>query len=139
MKASVLQSAFLIALAASSIGHAANVTVTVKNVANNSGVVRAAICDKNNFLKVCNYKASEKSAREYVVLTFKDVPAGHYALNAYHDENDNNRMDRNLFGMPSEGYAFSRDAKGRSGPPQFEDAAFDVSDDGNDLSVTLNY
>ena len=139
MRASLLKAAVLMALAASSMGHAANVTVTVKNVASNSGVVRGAICDKDTFLKACLHKASEKPAGDNVVLTFKDVPAGQYAFNAYHDENDNNKMDRNLIGIPTEGYAFSRDARGRRGPPQFEDAAFDVKDGANDIAVTLNY
>jgi uncharacterized protein (DUF2141 family) len=90
-------------------------------------------------LNGCGFRASEKATGDSVTLTFKDVPPGHYALNAYHDENDNSKMDRNIIGIPTEGYAFSRDAKGRRGPPSFEDAAFDVKDGNNDVSVTLNY
>jgi uncharacterized protein (DUF2141 family) len=119
--------------------NAANVTVTVKNVASHNGSVRGALCDKDSFLKVCTFRVGEKATGDTVVLNFKDVPPGHYALNAYHDENDNNKMDRNMIGIPTEGYAFSRDAKGHRGPPQFEDAAFDVKEGTNDISVTLNY
>jgi len=118
---------------------AATVSVTVKNVSNQNGAVRGVICDKEHFLKSCAYKASERAAGGNVVLVFRDVPPGRYAFNAYHDENDNNKLDRNFIGIPSEGYGFSRDARGRRGSPEFDDAAVDVRDGANELAVTLNY
>lgn len=118
---------------------AANVSVTVKNVSNQNGSVRGAICDKEHFLKPCANKASERAAGGNVVLVFRDLPPGRYAVSAYHDENDNGKLDRNFIGIPSEGYGFSRDAKGRRGPPGFDDAAVDIKEGANELSVTLNY
>ena len=118
---------------------AANVSVVVKNVASSTGFVRGVLCDKDTFLKTCALTASEKANNDKVTLAFKDVPAGKYAFNAYHDENANGKMDRNLIGIPTEGYAFSRDARGRRGPPLFDAAAFEVKDGSNDITVTLNY
>jgi len=54
------------------------------------------------------------------------VPPGVYAVAAIHDRNGNGRLDTNLLGMPKEPYGFSRAARGRFGPPSFEDAAFVV-------------
>jgi uncharacterized protein (DUF2141 family) len=34
-----------------------------------------------------------------------------------------------VLGIPKEPYAFSRDARGRFGPPSFEDAAFELRDE----------
>jgi uncharacterized protein (DUF2141 family) len=118
---------------------AATVFVTVKNVASTNGMVVGALCDKENFLKNCALKATEKITSDAVVLTFKDVPPGKYAVNAYHDENNSKTLDRSILGIPQEGYAFSRNARGHRGPPSFEDAAFDVKEGKNELSVTLNY
>jgi uncharacterized protein (DUF2141 family) len=58
------------------------------------------------------------------VCLFASVPAGSYALAAFEDRNGNGSLDVNLFGAPVEGIAFSRDARGRLGPPGFEAARF---------------
>jgi len=59
-----------------------------------------------------------------VVLTFGGVRPGMYAISAFHDENSNGKLDKNLLGIPKEGYGFSNDARGRMGPPKFEAARF---------------
>ena len=38
-------------------------------------------------------------------------------------------MNKNWIGMPKEPFGFSNDAKGRMGPPDFEDASFEVKKD----------
>jgi len=58
------------------------------------------------------------------VVQFAGLPAGDYAVSAFLDENGNTRLDSNVFGIPTELYGFSRNARGASGPPQFADAAF---------------
>jgi uncharacterized protein (DUF2141 family) len=58
------------------------------------------------------------------VCRFSGVRPGSYAVAAFEDRNGNGALDTNLFGMPTEGVAFSRDARGRLGPPNFEDASF---------------
>ncbi|MEQ8459231.1 MAG: DUF2141 domain-containing protein [Sandaracinaceae bacterium] len=55
---------------------------------------------------------------------FEDVPPGEYALAAFHDENANNDLDRNIFGIPSEGTGASNDAYNAFGPPSWDDARF---------------
>lgn len=59
---------------------------------------------------------------------FLDLPNGDYAVTAYLDENGNGKMDYNVFGIPTELYGFSRNARGLAGPPKFVDAAFRVED-----------
>ena len=46
-----------------------------------------------------------------------------------HDKNANGKLDSNIVGIPTEPYGASRDARGRMGPPAFEDAAVDVQGD----------
>ena len=49
--------------------------------------------------------------------------------------NGNEKLDTNLVGIPSEPYGFSRNARGRFGPPSFDDLAIEVGDD--DLSIDI--
>ena len=63
-----------------------------------------------------------------VTYTF-ELPDGTYAIGIFVDKNYNNKMDRNLFGVPKEQFGFSNNAKGNFGPPSFEDASFTVLGD----------
>ncbi len=60
---------------------------------------------------------------------FPGLSPGSYAVSAVHDENDNGEMDTNWIGIPREGLAVSRDAKGSFGPPSFEDSVLQVTED----------
>lgn len=68
-------------------------------------------------------------ASDKVVLLFRGLAPGRYAISAYHDENGNAKLDANVVGLPTEPYGFSRDAQGRMGPPAFDDAAVDLQSD----------
>jgi uncharacterized protein (DUF2141 family) len=52
----------------------------------------------------------------------RGLPAGTYAVAVLHDEDRNHKMKTGLMGIPKEGYGASRDARGRFGPPKFDDA-----------------
>ena len=58
---------------------------------------------------------------------------------AFHDENGNGELDRNVLGIPTEGHAFSNDATGRMGPPAFADAAVTVGSDPATAFATMSY
>jgi uncharacterized protein (DUF2141 family) len=51
---------------------------------------------------------------------------GDYALLVIHDENRNGRLDT-MFGMPREGFGFSRNPQLRLGPPHYGDVRFMLS------------
>ena len=62
-----------------------------------------------------------------VVATFENLPAGDYAMKAFHDVNGDGEMNTNPFGMPTEPYAFSNNAVGNMGPARWDRAHFAVS------------
>jgi uncharacterized protein (DUF2141 family) len=66
------------------------------------------------------------------------LPGGVYAIACYHDENDNGKLDSNLFGIPTEGTGASNNARGSWGPPKFRDAAFTLNSD-TTLTVKMVY
>ena len=55
---------------------------------------------------------------------FADLPAGDYAMKAFHDVDGNGRMNTNPFGMPTEPFAFSNNARGNMGPASWDRAEF---------------
>jgi uncharacterized protein (DUF2141 family) len=55
---------------------------------------------------------------------FRGIPAGSYAISAFHDLDSDNQLDRKIFGIPSEPYCASRNARRAFGPPRWRDAVF---------------
>jgi uncharacterized protein (DUF2141 family) len=62
-----------------------------------------------------------------VVAIFENLPAGDYAVKAFHDVNGDGEMNTNPFGLPTEPYAFSNNAVGNMGPARWDRARFAVS------------
>jgi uncharacterized protein (DUF2141 family) len=105
---------------------AASVEVHVAGVTAGKGKVKVALCDQEHFLKQCGINTSVPADGAEVVVTMKDVPEGSWAVLAYQDVNENNELDRNKLGIPTERYGFSREARGKFGPPKFPAAAIEV-------------
>jgi uncharacterized protein (DUF2141 family) len=73
-------------------------------------------------------------------IRFAAIVQGEYALACFHDENNNNTLDTDFVGIPSEGTGASNSARGFMGPPSYEDARFVVSQSGPDaLTVQIDY
>ena len=130
----------LAALATAAKAEPGVVVVTVSGVRSNAGHVLLALCDRATFLQeTCRYHGRVPAASGAVTLRIAGVPPGIYAAQAFHDENDNGKIDRNFFGMPTEGMGFSNNARIRFGPPSFNDAAFTVGPDGAVIGLALRY
>lgn len=113
-----------------------NLEVRMTGFRNGTGKVKVGLYDSElNFLKTVYKSAAVEIKAGTASVVFTDIPKGTYAVSVYHDENDNAKLDRNGFGMPTEGYGTSNDAKGFMGPPSFEDAKFTI---GNNAKATIN-
>lgn len=128
---------FLLALNISGDVYASELAVTVNNVKSSNGKIIAQLCDKDTFLKQCPFRIQVKATKGTIILNFKGVPAGKYAISLFHDENDNGKLERNMLGIPTEGYGFSRNARGFRAPPSFINAAFDVKEGNNQTSLKI--
>lgn len=127
-------------LATPSLPLAAELEVTVDHVANDNGYVLVALCTPDTFLHAgCPYTGRARAANGKVQVVVSDIKPGVYALQAFHDSNDNMDLDRNLFGLPKEGMGFGNDAPIRLGPPRFEDAAIEIPPQGAAASIRLHY
>ncbi len=68
---------------------------------------------------------STPAGAKWSTCRFVNVPTGTYAMAALHDEDGDREMDKNFLGLPTEGYAASRDAHLKGfGAPDWEDAIF---------------
>jgi uncharacterized protein (DUF2141 family) len=72
-----------------------------------------------------------------IATMIEGLPAGRYAIKAFHDIDGDGQMSSNPFGMPTEPFAFSNNAKGAMGPATWADAAFDVKFGGTKISITI--
>ena len=122
----------------------ATITVTVTELRNAKGIVRACMTNDADSFPRCRGVAgafgTTAQAREgSLSFTFHDVPPGRYAIALLHDENGNGKADRALGMMPKEGFGFSRDAKVRMGPPSFQDAVFPVGAANEKLTIRMRY
>lgn len=116
-------------LAAAAV-HAGDLTLAVTIPEQRQGEVRAAVFDKaEGFPRGTPLRtATAPAVQGKATLQFTGLPPGNYALTAFLDENSNSKLDNNLFGLPTEPYGFSRNARGMAGPPPFADAAIRVED-----------
>ncbi|WEK45429.1 MAG: DUF2141 domain-containing protein [Candidatus Andeanibacterium colombiense] len=120
-------------------GGGTSVSVTVTNLRNSNGVVRACLTGNAKDWPDCKIAGTSQKivvkAATSVTFTFENVAPGSYGIAIAHDENDNGKLDRALLLMPKEGYGFSRDAPVVMGPPSFKAAAFQVA--GQPVSQTI--
>ncbi|MBL8939685.1 MAG: DUF2141 domain-containing protein [Archangium sp.] len=57
------------------------------------------------------------------VCTWRELPAGSYAVSVIQDENANGSLDMNTFGVPTEGYGASNNVLPATSAPRFVDSA----------------
>jgi uncharacterized protein (DUF2141 family) len=106
-------------------------TVTINNVRSAGGTIRAQL------MKADYTTGTAKSiggtfvpaTQGTTTLTFNNLADGDYSVQMFHDEDGNGEMKTNLFGIPSEGYAFSNSARAAFGPPKFSDMKVTINAD----------
>lgn len=123
--------------AASTPVRALDLTVKIENAASSTGAVNARLMKNSSEwprgegLQRLQMKPERDGG---TVLVFRDVPPGQYAVAAFHDENGNGILDRNVVGIPLERYGFSNDARGTLGQPTFDETAVPLD---RDTTITL--
>ena len=118
-----------VAVAAAPAPGSATLDVKFTGVQAPTGAVLFAVYDSE-----AAYAADGRAVREAMApvkdgaaaLSFTGLAPGHYAIKAFHDIDGDGKMGANPFGMPTEPFAFSNDAKGNMGPATWADAQFAV-------------
>ncbi len=118
---------------------AGDLRVRLSGIEEEVGSVRVAL-----FASASDFDAGNQLAGHFTVarksgveVVFVNLPPGRYGISSFHDVNGNDALDRNLVGMPTEPFGFSRDARGRFGPPSFEDLAVEMGSEDVTLEIAL--
>ena len=122
---------------------AAELEVTVSGVRSSAGWVTVTVYgdERSDFLGSGKKLVRERlPAQAGVTRGCVAVPGpGTYAVAIYHDEDADKDFDRNLVGMPAEGYGFSNDAPTRLSLPDFDDVTFPAGEGRTPLAITMRY
>ncbi|MEM9739018.1 MAG: DUF2141 domain-containing protein [Pseudomonadota bacterium] len=114
-------------------------TVTLDGIENQTGTIRLGVFagedDYSNGGGITGANVTVDSETETV--TIEGLAPGEYGLKLYHDVDDDGRMDTNPFGMPTEPYGFSNNARGRFGPAKWEAARFEIKTGENAHTITI--
>lgn len=109
----------------------AALSISVTNAKSNTGKIYVAIYDsETHFLKKHIAGNSQTIAKNKTVIIF-NLPKGTYAISAFHDENNNGKLDKNMLGIPKERYGFSNNVTGFMSAPSFEQAKVSVTGNKN--------
>lgn len=131
----------LLFLCSATASQAAELTLTIRHAAA-SGPVRGMVfgdADSFDRLEEPVAKFSQLPENGTVIVTIADLPPGRYAVALYQDSNGNDRLDKTIFGLPTEPYGFSNDASAPMGPPDFDAASFVIArtEQHHALTITL--
>ena len=74
-----------------------------------------------------------------ILITFRDVAPGDYALAVMHDANSDGQFTMSPMGMPEEGWAFSNGDAPMMGPPSFDAHKITVPAEGLSLTERMQY
>jgi len=111
-----------------------NLTVEAKELHNPNGTVVFALYNRDDAFPDEHYKKYLKKLTGKIVkgsstITFENLPAGKYAVNIFHDENNDGKIKKGLI-FPKEGIGFSNyQSIGLSNKPSFSKASFDLKSD----------
>jgi uncharacterized protein (DUF2141 family) len=123
----------------------ATLTVHVIGARNTKGKIRAALFQSakgfpNDASQAIHTQAADIDPQtSSAQIVFMDLPAGVYAVSVFHDENMNQKLDKNFVGVPKEGYGASNNPKKKMGPPSFEETKFQLSGTEQPLEIKLMY
>ena len=99
---------------------------------------KAKVNKKLNTEKILTGAATEISNNKAQIKL--DVPFGSYVVSGFQDFDGNGVISGNFLGIPKEPFGFSNDAKGKFGPPKWQDAVFVFNKSNQKITLRLkNY
>lgn len=126
------------AAAQSAGGVAGTIEVIVRGCSNDDGHVRIGLHAAHQGFDADAFRSAAASIQAGTAThVFENIPYGTYAIRLFHDANDNDKLDTHFMGTPKEAYGFSNNARGRFGPPSFDEAAFVLDADSLMINITV--
>lgn len=126
-------------LAAATSAHASDLIVRVTGIETKSGHVGCALFGSEGGFPMNNAGRPQEwipVEGTEAVCRFKDVAGGAYAVSVVHDINDNRKLDTNLFGLPTEPWGVSNNARPGLRAPKFDEARVTL-DSSRDTTIDI--
>ena len=123
----------------------ATLRIKVSGAKSAKGTIRAALFQSANGFPTDPTQAIQRQAADIdpqtlsAQITFAGLPAGTYAVSVFHDENMNQKIDKNLMGIPKEGYGASNNPKKKRRAPTFDEAKFSLKSTDQTIEIRLIY
>ncbi|MCX7954355.1 MAG: DUF2141 domain-containing protein [Bacteroidales bacterium] len=108
-----------------------NVEVIITNIRSTKGqIIIKAYKDNKSFQDnqpYSTYKVNKNQMQKGTITITINLTPGIYGLALLDDENNNNTMDYNFFGIPTEGFGFSNYYLNKMAKPNFDEFKFTVT------------
>ena len=114
--------------------------ISVNNIKETGGIIWVGIYDsRENFMIKENaiVEGFDVDQTGKMDLHIPRLAYGSYAVALFHDINGNGELDRNVIGIPSEPFAFSKPPRSKWRMPRFREIVFDFSRNRQVLSTRL--
>ena len=119
--------------------HAADLTVTLRDVRVQTGLIKVAVVDSqagwDGQAKPVQADGAPPSG-DTATFVFKGLAPGAYAVLVTHDENGNGKLDSNMIGMPIEAYGFSNNPRVMR-KPTWDEARIDIGAQDTAIDIAL--
>ena len=117
-----------------------DISIKVKNIDSDGKLYIGLYNEKRDFKNILKtYKNSIVDINSSTLkVIFKNIPKGVYAISLFHDKNGNGELDRNLFGVPTEGYGFSNNIRHMFRGANFEESKFELNED-REIVINIGY
>ena len=118
-----------------------NLIIELDNIKKAQGIIWIGIYDSAD-----NYMIKDRAIVEgfdvtqtgSLQMSIPKLSYGTYAIAIFHDINGNGELDRNVIGIPSEPYAFSKKPKSKWRLPKFHEVKFDFTQSDQKLKAKLS-
>lgn len=115
-----------------------DIQVTITDVESDEGMLYIGLYNSEATFLSKLYKGTRSEIKDgEVVVSFKDIPEGAYAVSVFHDENNNEKLDTNFMGIPKEDTGCSNNAKGFMSAPKWKDAKFELKNKTAILEINM--
>ncbi len=108
-----------------------SVKIKVNGLKNSKGILQIGLYNSEEDFPQADkifkgfYVEAEKDSVSYFIA---NIITGKYAIAVFYDENENDKLDKKIFGIPKERYGFSNNKFGTFGPPDYNDISFTLVD-----------
>jgi uncharacterized protein (DUF2141 family) len=106
-----------------------SIEIVVNGIKSTNGQINVALYNTSatfNIIEKAYFKQTYIIKGKSIIISIPNVPIGEYAISLFHDVNKNLQIDKNMLGIPKEGFAFSNNATANFGPPNWSSAKFTV-------------